>query len=322
METVACNLCGSTRYTALYQMPDRRGYHPGVFTVVECDECGLGFLNPRPTFEEMGKYYPKEYYEEEFIQNRAHHLRRYAREASYLRQIERKPGPKSLLDVGCANGDFPRFMKARGWHVEGVEVSTSSEPITDFKVYTQQLPDIPFSQPAYDALTAWAVLEHVHDPMAYFRKASEVTKAGAFFVFMVPNFNSLASRCLFLEDVPRHLYFFCERTVRRYLEGVGFALQQVHFGEQPFAMASHNWLHYFVQTRLRKQPFTYADLPMARPEFFKRHDLEPGLLSTVEYAIAQPLTALDRALLPVLTAVQILRKTYGSSTYVAKRLGE
>ena len=74
METVACNLCRSTRHTALYQMPDRRGYHPGVFTVVECNQCGLGFLNPRPPFADMGKYYPKEYYEEEFAQNRAYHL--------------------------------------------------------------------------------------------------------------------------------------------------------------------------------------------------------------------------------------------------------
>jgi SAM-dependent methyltransferase len=268
----------------------------------------------------MGKYYPKEYYEEEFAQNRAYHLRRYAREASYLRQIERKPGPKSLLDVGCANGDFPRFMRARGWHVEGVEVSASSQPITDFKVYPQQLPDIPVNQPTYDALTAWAVLEHVHDPMAYFRKASEVTKGGGLFVFQVPNFNSLASRHLFLEDIPRHLYFFSEKTVRRYLEESGFVLEKAHFGSDIFVQPSYNWLHYYVETRLRGRPFTYADIPMARPEFFKRYNLNPGILSTLKYAVARPLTALDRALLPALTWIQILRKTYANATYVARRL--
>jgi SAM-dependent methyltransferase len=301
-------------------MPDRRGCHAGVFTVVECDQCGLGFVNPRPPFADMGKYYPKEYYEEEFAQNRAYHLRRYAREASYLRQIERRPGPKSLLDVGCANGDFPRFMRARGWHVEGVEVSASSQPITDFKVYPQQLPDIPVNQPTYDAVTAWAVLEHVHDPMAYFRKASEVTKVGGLFVFLVTNFNSLASRRLFLEDIPRHLYFFSEKAVQKYLEETGFALQKAYFGRDVFVLPSYNWLHYYVKTKLRRQPFTHADIPMARPEFFKRYNLKPGILSTLKYAVAQPLTGLDRALLPALTWIQILRKTYGISTYVARRL--
>ena len=268
----------------------------------------------------MGKYYPKEYYEEEFARNRAYHLRRYAREASYLRQIERRPGPKSLLDVGCANGDFPRFMRARGWHVEGVEVSASSQPITDFKVYPQQLPDIPVNQPTYDAVTAWAVLEHVHDPMAYFRKASEVTKVGGLFVFLVTNFNSLASRRLFLEDIPRHLYFFSEKAVQKYLEETGFALQKAYFGRDVFVLPSYNWLHYYVKTKLRRQPFTHADIPMARPEFFKRYNLKPGILSTLKYAVAQPLTGLDRALLPALTWIQILRKTYGISTYVARRL--
>jgi SAM-dependent methyltransferase len=320
METVACNLCGSTRHALLYRMPDRRGYHAEDFAVVECRDCGLGFVNPRPSFAEMGAYYPQNYYEEEFALNRAHHLKRYAREAAYLRPLERGARPRSLLDVGCANGDFPRFMRARGWRVEGVEVSISSRPITDFKVYPQQLPDIPVREPAYDAVTAWAVLEHVHDPMAYFRKAAEVTKAGGLFVFMVPNFNSLASRRLFLEDVPRHLYFFSESTVRRYLDKTGFALEKVRFRKWPFAMPSYNWLPYYVHRVLRKRPFNYEDLPPTRPQFFARHNLSPGTLSTLNYALAQPLVALDRALLPVITWIQILRKTYGSSVYVARRL--
>jgi len=60
METVACNLCGSTHHTALYQMPDRNSDQAEVFSVVECEQCGLGFVNPRPLFEDMWKCYPSE----------------------------------------------------------------------------------------------------------------------------------------------------------------------------------------------------------------------------------------------------------------------
>jgi hypothetical protein len=148
-----------------------------------------------------------------------------------------------------------------------------------------------------------------------------VTKVGGLFVFQVPNFNSLPSRHLFLEDVPRHLYFFSEKTVRRYLEKTGFALEKARFGGDIFTLPSCNWLTFYVKREIRRRPFTYADIPMARPEFFERHKLEPGILSTLKYALAQPLTALDRALLPALTCIQILRKTYASSTYVARRLG-
>ena len=55
METVACNLCGSAKYSALYSMPDRKFFREEFFTVVECGECGLGFVNPRPTYAEMQK---------------------------------------------------------------------------------------------------------------------------------------------------------------------------------------------------------------------------------------------------------------------------
>jgi hypothetical protein len=132
LETVACNLCGSERQTVVYSMPDRKFFRDEFFYVVECEECGLGFVNPRPTIGEMQKYYPREYFEEPG-RNResfAKYLRRRFRaEAAFLSELENGSGTKRLLDVGCANGDFPRFMKARGWDVEGVEISESCERI-------------------------------------------------------------------------------------------------------------------------------------------------------------------------------------------------
>ncbi len=320
MEATPCNLCGSTRLTTVYEMPDRRYYPDKFFTVVECDACGLGFVNPRPSFEEIQKYYPPEYYEEEFSRNRKHHLKRYAKEAAYLREIEKRDAPKNLLDVGCANGDFPRFMMARGWRVEGVEVSASAQPIRDFKVYPQPLPEIPVNEPTYDAVTAWAVLEHVHDPMAYFRKASRVVKRGGLFVFLVTNFNSLASRRLFCEDVPRHLYFFTEKTVKQFLETTSFKLEKAHYRGNIFSLPPANWVSYLIKTRIKKESFAYRDLPLTRPEFFRRNHLQPSWLSTLKFAIDSPIKALDRALLPFVEMIQILRKNYAITTYVARRL--
>ena len=212
MEKVVCNLCGSNRQTTIYEMPDARYFPDEYFTVVACDQCGLGFVNPRPTLAEIHKYYPAEYYQWGGTDSFRRYLaRRFTTQAGFLKGLEARSGPRKLLDVGCANGEFPRFMMARGWDVEGVEVSEVSERISDFRVYSEEFQNIPVNEPTYDAVTAWSVLEHVHNPMAYFRKASEVTKAGGLLVFQVPNFNSLASRRLFLEDVPRHLYFFRKR---------------------------------------------------------------------------------------------------------------
>ncbi|MGH9378037.1 MAG: class I SAM-dependent methyltransferase, partial [Terriglobia bacterium] len=293
LETIACDLCGSIRQTVVYQAPDRRYFPDELFTVVRCDECGLGFLNPRPSFEEMGKYYPPVYYEDEFARNLKYHQTRYAREARYLREVEERGGSRRLLDVGCANGDFPRFVAARGWTVEGVEVSASASPVRDFPVYSQPFPEIPPDTPTYDAVTAWAVIEHVHHPKAYFRKAAKILKPGGIFVFLVTNFGSLASRRLFCEDVPRHLFFFTRETVKQYLADAGFRLEREDNRNDIFSLPPENFL-LFLKARVLGKSFCWQDLPPSRPQFIRARGLRAGLRSSLRFALAYPLRTVDR----------------------------
>src|ERR1700686_2678760 len=107
-------------------MPDPR-YFPGeYFNAVECSDCGLGFLNPRPTIEEIAKYYPPEYYRLEPTKSFERYLRkRFLHEAQFLERYAKPQAQRKLLDVGCANGDFPRFMAARGSPAEGRATSDS-----------------------------------------------------------------------------------------------------------------------------------------------------------------------------------------------------
>jgi ubiquinone/menaquinone biosynthesis C-methylase UbiE len=320
LELVACNLCGSRRYTEVYEMPDPRFFPDDFFKVAECAECGLGFVNPRPAIQEIAKYYPPEYYRHEPTKSFERYLhKRFTNEARFLERYAKPKRGEKLLDVGCANGDFPRFMAARGWQVEGVETSDSSQPIGDFRVYKQEFQNIPVSEPTYDAITAWAVLEHVHDPMAYFRKASEVLKTGGVFVFLVTNFQSVTSRHLFCEDIPRHLYFFTRETVQRYLQETGFGLEKEDNGGSIYKMSPRNWLPYIVQTKLRGRPFRYSDLPISSREFRRVRGLQRGFRAAMQYAAYSPAAALDRMLTPFVEAAQVLRRTYCISAYVARK---
>jgi SAM-dependent methyltransferase len=321
LETVACNLCGSERHTPLYSMPDRRYFREEFFTVVECDQCGLGFVNPRPTIKEMQKYYPAEYYSKPPTTSHDRYLRRrFTAEARFLKELESGTGRRKLLDVGCANGDFPRFMAARGWEVEGVETSESSERITDFRVHTQEFHNIPVNEPTYDAVTAWAVLEHVHDPMAYFRKASAVLKKGGLFVILMPNFQSVASRYLFCEDIPRHLYFFKRETVQQYFEKTGFRLKKEDNGRSIYKLAPDNWLGYMIRTRLLGKKYSYEDVPMTSKEFRRVNHFRVGFVTAMKYAAYSPASVIARILWPAIETAQILGKTYGVSTYVGCRV--
>jgi len=320
LEIVACNLCGSREHTFVYEMPDRFYFPDEVFRVVECNGCGLGFVNPRPTFQEIGKYYPPEYFKTHTAQSSGNcFTRRYMQEARYLDAVPNRTPPRTLLDIGCAGGDFPRFMAARGWQVEGVEVSSAAQQITDFPVYTQEFDKIPVTQPSYDAVTAWAVLEHVHDPMAYFRKASQVLKKDGLFVFLVPNFQSVASRRLFCEDIPRHLYFYTGATVRQYLEQTGFALEVEDNNRNVYKVAPANWLQFMLQTKVVGRKFEWKDVPVSSKQYREVHQLRRGMRAALKYAAYSPLSVIDRMLWPFIEWAQIQRGSYGNTTYVARK---
>ncbi|AFZ20910.1 class I SAM-dependent methyltransferase [Allocoleopsis franciscana] len=319
METINCNLCGSEEYRVVYSMPDRLYFNDEWFTVVECKSCGLGFVNPRPTYSEIFRYYPPSFYES-FEKERVFHQRRYRNQAKFLTGIPMGKDKNILLDVGCANGDFPRYMQTIGWEVEGVEVSPNSKPISDFKIYNQEFTDIPIHEAYYDAITAWAVLEHVHNPMSYFRKAAEVLKPGGFFVFLVTNFESISSKNLFREDLPRHLYFFTEKTVKEYLEKSGLELLRSDYSDQIYSMRPVNWLRYYVYRYLKKHNLKWEDIPLTRIEYFNKNKLNKNLWSNLQYAVSQnPFTLVDIMLMPLFEKYQMLSKSYGIVTYIATK---
>lgn len=69
-------------------------------------------------------------------------------------------------------------MKTLGWEVEEQEIAQAARQVTDFKVFNNLFSELHIDQPRYDVLTAWAVLEHFHDPQVYFHKAQKVLFPG------------------------------------------------------------------------------------------------------------------------------------------------
>lgn len=319
LERVVCNLCGADDQAPVYRMPDTHYARDRWFTVVECKRCGLGFVNPRPTQAAMDAFYPDDFFAGFERDDRRHQLR-YARQARFLADIQLPEGRRPrLLDVGCANGNFPRFMRARGWDVVGVEPASNARPIDDFEVHRRPFTEIEDFSGGFDAVTAWAVLEHVHDPMAYFRKAAEVLNPDGLFVFLVTNFSSVSSRYLFREDVPRHLYFYAGAAVKRYLDAVDMRLVAIHSDDSIFEMRPVGWLKHFARRAFGRPPMRFEDVPEARNEYFRRMNLRGGAKDNLRFVMANPLSSLDRLLVPIYERWQIWRQTYGIATYVARK---
>jgi hypothetical protein len=75
-----------------------------------------------------------------------------------------------------------------------------------------------------------------------------------------------------------------------------------------------------IRTRLLGKKYTFQDVPLTSKEFRRIRHLRSGLVTALKYAAYSPASVIDRMLWPAIETAQILRKTYGVSTYTARKL--
>jgi SAM-dependent methyltransferase len=284
-ESVPCNLCGANNFEELYRLQDCRFFIDDVeWPVVRCRACGLDYLNPRPTAASIWRYYPTTYYhgrQEQELQDR------YEIQARQLAGVR----PGKLLDIGCANGDWIQLMAGRGWQVAGIEPSPNSQNPHGLDIRKGMLPEAA-SWPAesFDVVTAWAVVEHLHDPRIAFETARRMLRPGGCFIALVPNGRSIASRLAYREDVPRHLYMFSEDTLRKYAEQSGLSLQVVTHEPRLFGGLGRGVWRVQLFKALGSKPREYfRSLGLSWPNRFRQH---PAIT-----CLSLPLAVAERLLL-------------------------
>jgi len=102
-----------------------------------------------------------------------------------------------LLDVGCGRGskiDFTNYIKL------AVGIDKIEENLREnYKVHTRIVGDIekriPFSDSTFDIVACEMVLEHLKNPLIFFKELSRVLKEKGVFILMTPNivFGSLVN---------------------------------------------------------------------------------------------------------------------------------
>lgn len=236
IEVTRCAVCGADEAETVSYGWDRLLGLPGTFRMCRCRECGLLYLNPRPTEEEMLQYYPEEYEpysraidDEPWFQRLN---RRYGMSKRCRAVMAYEPGGR-LLDVGCATGNFLYEMARRGtWETYGVEPNSKAAQYArqrlGLNVFTGTLRQARFPDDYFDVVSLWNVLEHLHDPMGDLREVNRVLRHGGLLVLSLPNVESLDA-WLFGQywvgwDIPRHLHVFPRPTLKRLLAATGFAL--------------------------------------------------------------------------------------------------
>jgi SAM-dependent methyltransferase len=235
MERVACNFCGADAAAPIHELQDLRQRLPGCFTLVQCGRCGLLYLNPQPSQEELAPHYPKQYHAfTGAIEDQASALVRWARRYGVRRRgravTRRQPGGR-LLDIGCATGVFLNEMRHHGvWELYGIEPAASAAEFArrrfGLQIFQGTLLDTAYPDDFFDVVTMWDVLEHVADPQAHLREIGRILKPGGWLALKVPDLSSWEARLFGPywagHEAPRHLFGFSRYVLTRQLVDLGF----------------------------------------------------------------------------------------------------
>jgi 2-polyprenyl-3-methyl-5-hydroxy-6-metoxy-1,4-benzoquinol methylase len=251
-----CPGCGDPGVRTLFRARDRLFRTTDKhFLVVECKNCRLIRLEPRPSLQELARYYPDEYWyapQADAASQLEEAYRRFVLRdhVNFVMRAVEASGEKGLLvDVGCGGGLLLRMLRERGLPVLGLETSlsaaTSAWKRNGVAVVCGDLSKSPIERGTCAAVTMFHVLEHLHDPVSYLRSARDLLVPGGRLVVQVPN-ASCWQFLMFGEhwngvDVPRHLVNYRERDLESLLDYCGFqVVRRKHFSlrDNPAGFAS------------------------------------------------------------------------------------
>jgi len=202
-----------------------------LFSLNECNECGLRFTQDAPGPDSIAPYYQFEQYISHTNTNKGLVNKLYQGVRKFTLRQKRKLIQKSsgcqtghLLDVGCGTGAFASAMQRAGWTVTALEPDAGARNIAREQFGVQavdsaQLYQLPEAQ--YDVITLWHVLEHMHQLKDVLVQLRKLLKPEGTLFIAVPNYMSYDAMAFgeywAAYDVPRHLYHFTPRSMRALL---------------------------------------------------------------------------------------------------------
>lgn len=223
----SCLLCGNkSRETVHAGITDPMLDAPGEWTLKRCVRCGLVYLDPRPTAEDIGKAYATYYTHSTKARppSLIGHIRQYVR-GGYLAnalgyaegtsRLQRLAGYSALLhpeereiikgsimylpaarrgkvlDVGCGSGEELVRLRRLGWQVEGVDFDLPAVETArrnyGLDVKLGTLEAQHYPDDSFDAVILSHIIEHVHDPVALLAECRRILKPGGEVVVITPN---------------------------------------------------------------------------------------------------------------------------------------
>jgi SAM-dependent methyltransferase len=250
-EALRCHVCSSDR---LVDEPFGYHFNGRWLGAVQCKDCGIIFLHPQPTAEELKRLYSVGYFEQDY---RCGHEQSYFDEGTLsalvdetlLDRIQQHKPRGRFLEIGCAGGAFLNAARERGYTVTGVEFSEEAAAFArerfDLPVAAGDLLGARLEDASIDLVFMGDVIEHLPEPVRTLHEVYRVMAPGGVLVLACPSqTNTLFTRCGMLAYrllgmkatvhlPPYHLFEYRPRSITSLLLRCRF--ETLHIGQSMIA---------------------------------------------------------------------------------------
>lgn len=228
-----CPICATLR-SPVYR------YEKNGFPIFSCTRCGVFFVFPQPTSDQIRKIYSENYFDrgnkyKSAVENTDNP--NYRNDQIKVALLQKFTPTGTVLDIGCALGGFLQVAQEAGYNVSGIEISKSAvhhiQKNKNLDVICGELISAGLPDGKYDIVTMWDVIEHLSDPISYIKEIQRILKPGGILALTTGDIRAvwprLAKRHWQLMTPPQHLFFFHPQVIKSLLAQNNFSLKDVRY---------------------------------------------------------------------------------------------
>ncbi|ESP63127.1 3-demethylubiquinone-9 3-methyltransferase [Smithella sp. ME-1] len=270
LEEIVCDYCGSKNVAREFMRGDG-------MRVVECAECGLAFLNPRPKAEYIPLFYEKDYFTgvsiekglgglclERGLEEQNNKSQLMPRSIMLIKEIFGTLKNLKILEIGCASGDLLSFIKDEGAFVKGLEISDFAAELArkrglDVATGTIESFIIETSE-AFDVVIAMEVIEHIQKPTEFISLVEKLIKPGGVLLLSTPNYfctNCYGRKWFGFNASYEHIYYFSLKVLDKIASKCGL---KITYNETSWFLGGPKESATFIGRQIEKIIFSWETL--------------------------------------------------------------
>jgi SAM-dependent methyltransferase len=221
MEEIPCIFCNRSTDNIVIEEEGYKGR--------KCPTCGLIFISPRPSLDEILKRYRLNQPHTSAKSLISDFVSKKLVAKHHLRIIKKFIRGGSMLEIGAGAGYFLQEARKNGFDVFGIELN---DILAKFIIENLGIPceasplsDSTFDGKLFDIIYHCDVISHFYDPLLEFEKMNRKLKKGGFVVFETGNLGDIEEKYFkyFVKfQYPDHLFFFSVNNLYELLLRTGF----------------------------------------------------------------------------------------------------